>query len=308
MSAPASPRKPALVRVVPGAAILLVFVIFVEHYIGWVQLLMPWREQSLPVLLMLVLSTLLTYWLRALRLFDYFRHYNGMGMASCLKLTLLHNLLNNLLPMRSGELSFPVLMGRYYGMTLGQSVAALLWFRVLDLLVLAVIAAVALAWYWQQTVLATIAVVIASILLGVSACYGHIWRGRMAAARWSVLARLASGLPETPAESWRSIGWTVLNWLVKLGVFAWVLGLFITAAPAALWLGAIAGDLTSVLPVHGVAGAGTYEAGVVAGLALFQVPVKVALAAAVNLHLFLLASTLLGGVLSLVLPGRSQHG
>ena len=46
-----------------------------------------------------------------------------------------------------------------------------------------------------------------------------------------------------------------------------------------------------MLPIHGVAGAGTYEAGVLAGLIPWAVDQKVALAAAVNLHLFVLGTT-----------------
>jgi len=62
-----------------------------------------------------------------------------------------------------------------------------------------------------------------------------------------------------------------------------------------------------VLPVHGLAGAGTYEAGVVAALLPFGVAPAAALAGAVNLHLFLLGAALLGGALAL-LPGRRRRG
>ena len=65
---------------------------------------------------------------------------------------------------------------------------------------------------------------------------------------------------------------------------AWILRLFAPMPGAAAVMGAIGGDLTSVLPVHGVAGAGTYEAGVVAALTPFDIPTAAALAAAVNLH------------------------
>jgi len=70
--------------------------------------------------------------------------------------------------------------------------------------------------------------------------------------------------------------------------------------------GAIAGDLTSVLPIHGVAGAGTYEAGVMAGLLPYGVAPQPALAAAVNLHLFLLGTTLAGGAVSLFIGGARR--
>jgi hypothetical protein len=64
----------------------------------------------------------------------------------------------------------------------------------------------------------------------------------------------------------------------------------------------IGGELGSVLPVHGVAGMGTYEAGVMAGLAPQGVALTAALAAAVNLHLFILGATVLGAGLARLLP------
>jgi uncharacterized membrane protein YbhN (UPF0104 family) len=75
---------------------------------------------------------------------------------------------------------------------------------------------------------------------------------------------------------------------------------------AAAVMGVAAGDITSVLPIHGVAGAGTYEAGVVAGLVPFGLPASAAVQAAVNLHLFVLGSTLLSGLLSVFLPRNSE--
>ena len=72
-------------------------------------------------------------------------------------------------------------------------------------------------------------------------------------------------------------------------------------------LGAALGDLTSILPVHNIGGAGTYEAGVVAGMLPFGVGASAALAAAINLHLFLLAATLFGGALSLLLKGETPE-
>ncbi|HHM05194.1 MAG TPA: UPF0104 family protein, partial [Gammaproteobacteria bacterium] len=95
--------------------------------------------------------------------------------------------------------------------------------------------------------------------------------------------------------------WTYVNWLVKLAAFAWVLTLFAPVPAAPALLGVIAGDLTSVLPVHGVAGAGTYEAGVVAALLPLGLDAGAALRGAVNLHLFILASTVLGGAASLLI-------
>jgi glycosyltransferase 2 family protein len=61
-------------------------------------------------------------------------------------------------------------------------------------------------------------------------------------------------------------------------------------------------ELSSVLPFHGIAGSGSYELAAVAALVPLGVDPKLALAGAVNLHLFLLGSTLLLGALAFLLP------
>jgi uncharacterized membrane protein YbhN (UPF0104 family) len=77
---------------------------------------------------------------------------------------------------------------------------------------------------------------------------------------------------------------------------------FTAVGPAQAVLAALGGELTSVLPIHTPAGVGTYEAGLVAGMAYAQVAPGRALSAAVNVHLALLAVALLYGLLALAAP------
>ncbi len=290
---------------------LLLFVamlVAVEWWLGWATLLAPWREQSLASVLGAVGLTFVTYGLRALRLYDYFRREMRGGFARCLKLTLQHNLLNNLLPMRSGELSFPLLMARYFDVPVVRSVPVLLWFRLLDLHTLIGLAVVAAAMLWLPPIQAALLGVCWMVLPWFAYRLAGRLRGHLASrsTRWAGrLTEALDALPTSHAAFFRAWGWTVVNWVVKIAVFAWVLALFLPVSTPLAWLGAIGGDLTSVLPVHGVAGAGTFEAGVVAALAPFGVTPAQALPAAINLHLFILASTLIGGLLSLPLPGRN---
>lgn len=296
-----------------GLALLLGVLAGIQWTIGWTQLLAPWRALAPATLALAVWLTLFSYAARAVRVYDYFLPETRGGFAACLKLTLLHNLFNNLLPMRAGEVSFPVLMNRYFAMPLPRSLAALLWFRLMDLHALATVALVAVGGRWLdrwQVALLTL------IWLGLpwglfrwspARALGRVghhlplrWRERLTQAR--------SGLPRTPAAFWRAWFWTLGNWFVKLAVFAWILQWFAPMPAAAAWLGAIGGDLTSVLPVHGIAGAGTYEAGVVAALLPFGVPATAALAAALNLHLFMLGLSLAGGGLALGLKVRGVKG
>lgn len=292
------PKRP--LQALLAVTILIGFLVAVESYIGWGALLVPWSELTIGPMLVAAGLVLLSYVIRALRLYDYFLPLTRGRVPSCIKLMMLHNLLNNLLPMRTGEASFPLIMDRYFAVPLPQSLAALLWFRLLDLHTLSVLALASLGSQWFDRNLV------------IALCTGWLtlpW--------WLVQARQLSlvkplrrrrwlvpwqaGLPQTPRMFWGSWAWTWVNWTVKLAVFAWILRLFAQVPPNVAWFAAIGGELTSVLPVHGVAGAGTYEAGVVAAMLPFGIPTQTALQAAVNLHLFLLGISLGGAGLSLLI-------
>jgi len=106
-------------------------------------------------------------------------------------------------------------------------------------------------------------------------------------------SELMHALPDSAWSYSRALFWTIINWALKLAVYTWLLQQFTNIEFFQSWMGATAGELSSVLPIHGIAGAGTYEAGVLVGLLPWGVENDVALAAAVNLHLFVLGSTLL---------------
>lgn len=293
-------------RLLIGLLLLLLLWAGVHWSIGWPQLLAPWQTLAPGTLALATLLTLLSYAARGLRVYDYFLPATQDGFTACLKLTLIHNLFNNLLPMRSGELSFPLLMTRYFATPLPRSLAALIWFRVMDLYALVAVALIAVGGHWLDLRLAALVTLIwlslpwmlfrwspTSALARIGQRLPPHWQERLTQAR--------KGLPQTPTTFWRAWFWTLFNWLVKLAVFAWILQLFAPMPSVAAWLGAMGGDLTSVLPIHGIAGAGTYEAGVIAALLPFGVPAAAALIAAINLHLFMLGLSLAGGALALLL-------
>jgi hypothetical protein len=113
-----------------------------------------------------------------------------------------------------------------------------------------------------------------------------------------ILARLASGLPVSGASMVQGHALTLAHWGTKLAAWAWLLSRLGGIDAVLAWTGAVAGELTSVLPIHGIAGAGTYEAGVVLVLSPLGVATDDALIAAADLHLFLLGFSLLAAILS----------
>lgn len=287
-----------------GGALLLALVLWVHWQVGWRTLLAPWAGMPASTLAGLFAVSLLSYLARGVRLYRYFPELLHGRLAATMRLSVLHNFANNLLPMRSGEAVMPLLMRRYFGHRLADSTLALVWIRLLDLHVLGLIALLAgwLAaphWLWPAALLVA--------LLALPG--GYALRGWLLAAlgegegRMRGLARrLLQALPARGAQLAEVYAWTLATWATKFLAFTLILQYF-TGLP--LWqaiTGVIGAELSSVLPFHGVAGAGSYEAAMVLALAPTGVSADMALTGAVNLHLFLLGVTLALGPLALLLP------
>jgi len=104
--------------------------------------------------------------------------------------------------------------------------------------------------------------------------------------------------------------WTIANWSVKLVAEAWLLTLALgpDADTGGAALGAIGAELAAILPVQGVAGFGTFEAGAAALMATQSVPMTSGLEAALVLHAVVLALALIaGGLGAMLLPGPSAR-
>lgn len=294
-----------------GIAIFICFVLFVEFYLGWLSVLAPWREISLPLLLIALALTLLSYALRALRIYWYFNASYPGRFRHYFRLSVQHNLINFLLPMRTGELSFPLLMSRNFNVPATHSGPALVWFRFLDMHVLGLVVLFTLGLQFLGPLLAIPGIAVWVFMPWLAyhfnkriIAYVEQYQERRF---YRFTLKVLSALPQdtkTLAISWL---WTSAIWLAKLAASSWVLMQFIDAPIDAALLGAIAGDVTGVLPIHGVAGAGTYEVGVVAALAPFGLSPEHALQSAVNLHLFLLSTALLSGGISLLFPGPARN-
>jgi len=292
-----------------GLLLLAGLVVWVHLQIGWSSLLAPWASLTWPSLAGLLGLSLLSYLARGIRLYDYFPDLLRGRLLTTLRLSMLHNFANNLLPMRAGEAVFPLLMKRYFGHGLADSGFALLWIRLLDLHVIVLLALAAgwLAaphWLWWAAALL--------LLLALPLGFGlrHWLRQRLQSGQGKaskLTRRLLDALPATGGRFARAYGWTLVTWAAKFVAFTSV---FLHFADVALWqaiTGVIGAELSSVLPVHGVAGSGTYELALVAAIVPTGVAADMALAAAVNLHLFLLGVSLILWPLAIVLPGTRKQ-
>lgn len=286
-------------------ALVLAYFWILEYFWGWDQLLAPWQSISYVTIFSAIVLLAVTYFIRAWRIYDYFRADIRGKYLLTLKLTLLHNVLNNLLPARSGEVSFPLLMKRYFQVGLTRSTATLLWLRFMDLHTILLLGAGALFFAaitssWWLWAMALWAVMPPAAFMAQAKMAAFI--PRIHNPKWQAVAvKLISGLPNSAAELSRAWLWTLASWTIKILAMAWILRQFTPMSGAQAWAGAIAGDLSSVLPLHAPAGVGTYEAAALGGLAVVGIDAGTAMQAAVNLHIMILLSSLLGGALALAI-------
>lgn len=255
------------------------------------------RAQAVHPLLWLLATALwlLSFGCRAWRVRQEWQWRKTVGMGTALRLTLLHNAAVLLLPFRSGEAGYPLLVRQVFGARLSAALRSLVWLRVQDACILGVLGVL----LWPGTPLWLIWACPMSLLALV--CLPATW--------WLTLLKRrqwwAQGLRHVlhrraPRAAWLlSLG----NWLCKLVVVALLLGQLLPLATGSALQAAIGGELASLLPLQGPAGLGTYEAGVWLGAGLTSDNTQAVAAAALLVHVFCLTVSLGAAVVAwFVLP------
>lgn len=291
-------------RWILASLIFALLILLVEHYYGWAGILAQWSVVDLSDLLLLTLLTLLSYVLRAERVYRYFGQRMQHPRRAYLKISFLHNALNNFLPMRLGEAAFPLLMKRQFKQSMLSSTAGLVWIRLMDLHVLLLLAAIALGALLPTIgYLALAALIIGPIVIG-------LFRRRLLALlpeRLQVkLTELEHLLPHSRGLIVATYLQTLIIWIVKLVALTLVLKAFLSIDFISAWVAVTTADLSGVLPIHGIAGSGTYEAAMLAALIPLGFGVEAALSAAINLHIYLLGVSALSVPLALLIPTQRQ--
>jgi uncharacterized membrane protein YbhN (UPF0104 family) len=297
-----TPKNNSRLYLIVSLTAVVAYAALIEWIWGWRIIFEQWSNWSLTSTLLAIGLMFCTYLLRAYRIRDYFRSYSQVSYAESCRITLMHNLANNLLPMRSGEASFPLMMRSSFNLPISMTTGTLLFFRTLDLQVL--LALGALAWIsqvhnsiggwilWLAFLLCPIVILPSRTFLELKILC------RLPKKLSDLGSKILSGTPENYLALLRTLLITWLNWSIKVVVFAWILVSFAELEFVQAITGAMGGELSSVLPLHAPAGVGTYEAGVVAGAALTGANLDTSVAAAVNLHLLIILGTLIGGLIA----------
>jgi len=282
--------------------VLAAFALAIEHWWGFARLLAPWSQVPLALVAVVGAAQLASYSMRALRIY-LAKSAVPRPWLRCLQLILLNNALNLLLPARTGEASFPLLMQRWFGVPLAEAAGTLLWLRLLDLNVLAVLALLTFApammplpsgiWPLLAGAAALVPLLAPALNRAVTRRLQH--RQNKPA---QLIHKLLGGVPSHVKQVGIDLGITWSAWVIKLAALTAVFAALAQLPPTAALLGAIGGDLSTVLPIHTPGGFGTYEAGVIAFASPLAPPTPSLLAAAVNLHILVLGIALAAGALA----------
>lgn len=259
------------------------------------------------------------------------------GMLAPLRLLpemLALSLLNNTLPARSGELSFPYFMHRRHDVSFGDSGAALVIARIFDYLAVAALyVTFALLEKDRLTSDAGLAVMAVAAALGLSLlpllAAPWIAAHLLHALNW-VLARVGlagGGLGDFVQEHgergvvalhrMRTVrayalvfGWSLLIWLTTFAWFAaFMRAIGFSLDYALIVVGATFGALGKAIPFLTVGGFGAHEAGWTLGFTLVGLDIPTAIASGFSVNILTLCvSILLGGaaLLWMSLAGASR--
>ena len=237
----------------------------------------------------------LTYFFRAKRFAVFFSRVKTIDLAAVIAV---HTFFNNLLPFRSGEASFPIILKKLFGIEGIISSAALVVVRLFDLLSLSIL-----------FTLVTFGVAVENKRFFVVSLIltGAIFLTMVIGFKFLKVLKKRFGFASTlffffsEFKSVRNLGlvffYSFFNWLTKFTAFYFFmkagnldLNFFQTTFVATF------GELTTVLPIHSIGGFGTYEAGLVGGFALLGFKGGYALTVAFYFHLLLF---LMSGFLAL---------
>ncbi|MBK6846632.1 MAG: flippase-like domain-containing protein [Proteobacteria bacterium] len=286
-------------RATLGLAITALIFAALSHWVDWAQLAALRRQARWEVLALGFAVFVVLYALRATR-FVLLAPRTPFAAMFCI--TALHNMLLRVMPLRTGDLAFAVLVQRARTAGLGESLLGLVLLRLLDATVVIVVFGVTLAL--NPTIyrgsaaiglsvallltIAGVAVIVALPqllrlglrLIGALAHRSGLaerprWQQRLARVRGAIEAHV--GLPRRVImmQALLTVGHWLLNYLIMLVILR---GVGVSISPSQAILGGTASTVSGFLPVSGVGSFGPLEAGWALGFALVGLPPALAVA------------------------------
>ena len=268
---------------------LLLLMALIRHS-DWSLTVSRLMDVPKTVLVICTLGWLSSFLFRAFRFKGEWDAHGKISLWDSLSLTFLHNAAVILVPFRVGELGYPVLVQKLLNVSLQQCIRSLLWLRLQDGIVLLSLAFLLLPFLSTELRIAGLSVVVILCLAT------QKWWLRLLRSRHFLIRQVRAFLHQR-SSPWGWF-WSAANWIVKLLVVSLMLSNLTGLDTLQTLRGALAGELSALLPLTGPAGLGTYEAGVWTGLGLTWQEMKGLMGSVLLTHLFFLCISLLGAVVA----------
>ncbi|MBX2858162.1 MAG: flippase-like domain-containing protein [Cellvibrionaceae bacterium] len=287
-------NRQVLLKTLVAGSLLLGLVLWVHLEYGWSDTLAKWSAVSQPILLLGIVFTLSSHFLRALRVHFGYQQQLPIPFAPVLGVSLVHNTLSFLLPMRLGELALPILSKKQLAIDLRYSTATLLLLRLFDLHVITSLLMMFAGKLWLSPsgLLIISITLLTSLPLAVMAI-------QFCAKRHPKLQFIAPLVERTRVCATLYL-LTALIWGIKLFSFALLASLLGGLAIDHAWLATIIADASALSPITGFANAGTFEAAFALPLIPLGYDAGQLIQVAVNLHIFIFVVNMLAGISGLL--------
>ena len=287
-------------------------VVMAVHFIwGWGDLLSFWKKIPLPQLMVFTLLYWMSYPIRSYRISVYFRSPSlTLPLKHVLFIVVKQTFWSNLLPAKTGEISFPILMKQVFKMSFTRSVPGLLVLRLFDAFVLGTMVLAVLIYayigYWAFAwLLISVFIPLAGIFLK-----SRLQRLVERHSQNRIARFVEKVLPGIPSHFGQLIHISVLSWInwgVKIFLLASLLASMTHLGILQTVIASILGEVSGMMP--GLPGGFySYEAAVAFGLFTSSDMPHLAdsgmIAAALNAHFFILFQSILGAMILFLFPGQ----
>ena len=259
---------------------------------NWQLNFMRLTQISSEVIVICAVAWMSSFAFRAFRFQSEWQHFYKVPFWNALNLTLLHNAAVVSVPFRAGELGYLVMVQKLIGASWQKCIHSLLWLRFQDAIVLICLAVLLLLPANTGVRLFSLLFLFSVFLLFKK------WMVKSLKSRNFIFSQLRIFLHHRPnAPAWF---WSLANWVTKILAVALLLSTLTGLNPEIALRGALAGELSALLPITGPAGLGTYEAGVWAGTSLPWPTMEGLMASVFITHLFFLFISLSAAMIALL--------
>jgi len=263
----------------------------------------------------------LSYFLRALRFHILLNR--EVGIRDLFNIICIHNMVNNLLPARTGELSYVYLLKKRHNKTAGAGAATLITARLFDMitiLMLFFLSTLSVSTLFYNTVKVKW-MVIALMFVVVLVLLMTIYQGRvfvivlkktvnyLGMDKMSFADYIFRKMDET-VERFSNMHGSIFIWGVLVSIIIWVVSYSVNyilivgmGINLTFWTFLFASTfalITTILPIQGVGGFGTMEGGWTIGFLAIGVTKEVAISSGFAAHIIMISYFTILGLIGLV--------